>query len=210
MKKEPPSILHPSSFILPLVDERLSVYRSELLKWNAKVNLIGPEATSNLDEHLAEALAAAEILRPRGEVMDFGSGGGLPAIPMAIASDVNQWGARFHLVEADQKKWAFLKHIVRECALSSQVYGDRLQRLLPRLPSDLRFSLVVSRAVGNPEEWVPSLREHLEDGARVALFQGTPDTPEIAGFTRGEAYSLPRGDSNYLVIMTFHVEHYAG
>jgi 16S rRNA (guanine527-N7)-methyltransferase len=186
--------------------EQLALYKSELLKWTAKVNLIGPEAKEHLDEHIAEAVAAAEILRPAGEVMDFGSGGGLPAIPMAIASP----DARFHLVEADQKKWAFLKHIVRECGLSSQVYGDRLARLLPRLPSDLRFSLVVSRAVGNPEEWVPLLRNHLEVGARVALFQGTPEVPEIAGFERGEAVPLPRGESNYLVVLTFHVEHCSG
>lgn len=182
----------------------LATYRSELLRWNGKVNLIGPEATEHLDEHIAEAIAAAELLRPEGEVMDFGSGGGLPAIPMAIVSPA----ARFHLVEADQKKWAFLKHVVRECALSCQVYGDRLSRLLQRLPADLRFSLVVSRAVGNPEEWVPTLKDHLESGARVALFQGSPDAPQIAGFTRSEVFPLPRGESNYLVVLTFHVEQH--
>jgi 16S rRNA (guanine(527)-N(7))-methyltransferase RsmG len=190
-----------SSFILHR--SALDLYRSELLKWTAKVNLIGPEAQEHLDEHIAEAVTAAEILRPVGNVLDFGSGGGLPAIPMAIVAPE----ARFHLVEADQKKWAFLKHIVRECGLSSQVYGDRLSRLLPRLPADLRFSLVTSKAVGYPEQWVPSLKEHLEDGARIALFQGTPDVPEMEGFRRTEAIPLPRGESNYLVLLTFHVEH---
>jgi len=185
------------------VEDKLAFYKSELLRWTAKVNLIGPEATAHLDEHVAEAVAAAEILQPTGEVMDFGSGGGLPAIPMAIVRP----DARFHLVEADQKKWAFLKHIVRECGLSAQVYGDRLARLLPRLPADLRFSLVVSKAVGYPEEWVPLLKEHLEDGARIALFQGSPETPDIPGFTGEQAVPLPRGESNYLVILTFHVEH---
>ena len=189
----------------PAIDPRasLALYKTELLKWNAKVNLIGPEATANLDEHIGEAVAAAEILTPEREVMDFGSGGGLPAIPMAIVSPA----ARFHLVEADQKKWAFLKHIARECGLSCQIYGDRLSRLLQRLPADLRFSLVVSRAVGNPEEWVPTLKDHLEPGARIALFQGSPDAPAIAGFARGEVVQLPRGESNYLVVLTFHVEH---
>ena len=186
----------------------LERYKTELLRWNAKVNLIGPEATANVEEHIAEAVEAAEILQPKGNVMDFGSGGGLPAIPMAIVAKANGWAAEFHLVEADQKKWAFLKHIVRECGLSAQVYGDRLARLLPRLPSDLRFSLVVSRAVGRPEEWVPTLRDNLKDGARVALFQGTPDVPAIAGFTRGKAVPLPRGESNYLVTLTFHVEQH--
>jgi 16S rRNA (guanine527-N7)-methyltransferase len=181
------------------MDTRIATYKSELLKWNAKVNLIGPEAVANLEEHIAEAVAAAEILQPKGEVLDFGSGGGLPGIPMAIVSPE----ARFHLVEADQKKWAFLKHAVRECALNSVVHGDRLARLLGRLPASLRFSLVVSRAVGNPEEWVPSLKGHLEDGARIALFQGSPESPEITGFEAAGAVPLPRGESNYLVMLTF-------
>jgi 16S rRNA (guanine(527)-N(7))-methyltransferase RsmG len=185
------------------MQDRIQIYRQELLRWTAKVNLIGPEATEHLDEHIAEALAAAEILRPAGNVMDFGSGGGLPAIPMAIVSP----DARFHLVEADKKKWAFLKHIARECGLSCQVYGDRLTSLLPRLPADLRFSLVVSKAVGYPEEWVPSLKGRLEEGARIALFQGSPEVPDIPGFSRGDVVRLPRGESNYLAILTFHVEH---
>jgi 16S rRNA (guanine(527)-N(7))-methyltransferase RsmG len=187
------------------MDPRLALYRSELLKWTQRVNLIGPEAREHLDAHIDEALAAANILKPTGEVLDFGSGGGLPAIPMAIVAPE----ARFHLVEADQKKWAFLKHIVRECGLSSRVYGDRLARLLPRLPADLRFSLVVSKAVGYPEQWVPSLKGHLEDGARIALFQGSPELPELEGFSRGEAVALPRGESNYLVLLTFHVEQFS-
>jgi len=177
----------------------LAIYKQELLKWNERVNLIGPEARENLDAHIDEALAAAEILKPRGEVLDFGSGGGLPAIPMAIVSPESRW----HLVEADQKKWAFLKHVARECGLSAVIYGDRLARALKRFPAELRFSLVTSRAVGNPEEWVPALAEWMEPGGRFALFQSTPDAPEFAEGV--EVRALPRGDSNYLV--TFHVKH---
>src|SRR5256885_11965960 len=182
--------------------EALDIYKRELLKWNERINLIGPEATVTLDAHINEALAAAEILEPQKNVLDFGSGGGLPAIPMAIVAPE----ATFWLVEADQKKWAFLKHVVRECGLSAVVVGDRLSRALGRFPPDLRFSLVVSRAVGKPEEWLPTLRGHLADGARVGLFQSAPDFPEIAGFRSGEAIRLPRGDSNFLVTLTFHVE----
>jgi len=175
----------------------LKTYKRELLAWNEKINLIGPEAKANLDAHIDEALIAAELLKPRGEVLDFGSGGGLPAIPMAIASPE----ARFHLVEADQKKWAFLKHVTRECGLNAVIYGDRLARALKRFPPDLRFSLVTSRAVGNPEEWVPSLGEWMERGGRVALFQSSRDVPEIPSFEKGEVFSLPRGTSNYLVTL---------
>ena len=184
------------------MDPRLDLYRTLLLKWTEKVNLIGPEARANVDEHIREAVAAAEILRPEGDVLDFGSGGGLPAIPMAIVSPK----ARFHMVEGDQKKWAFLKHVVRECSLNAQVYGDRLHRALTRFPPDLRFSLVVSRAVGKAEEWVPTLREHLADGARIALFQSSPEAPAIEGFTASGSHGLPRGEFNWLTTMTFHVE----
>ena len=182
--------------------EALDIYKRELLKWNERINLIGPEAKANLDDHVNEALAAAEILEPQKNVLDFGSGGGLPAIPMAIVAPE----ATFWLVEADQKKWAFLKHIVRECGLSAVVVGDRLSRALGRFPPDLRFSLVTSRAVGEPEEWVPPLREWLEPGGRVALFQGTDDVPAIDGIGSSEVHRLPRGASNFLVVLTFHVK----
>ncbi len=181
----------------------IDTYKRELLKWNESVNLIGPEARDHLDDHIAEALAAADILEPRGNVLDFGSGGGLPAIPMAIVSPE----ARFHLVESDQKKWAFLKHVVRECGLNTIVYGDRLDRALKRFPPDLRLSLVTSRAVGTPERWVPWLEGWMEPGGRVALFQSSPDVPSIPHFEKQEAFSLPRGASNFLVTLAFHVEH---
>jgi 16S rRNA (guanine527-N7)-methyltransferase len=178
-------------------DNRLHLYKKLLLSWDEGMNLIGPEVRANLDAHVNEALEAADILQPLGEVLDFGSGGGLPAIPMAIAFP----DARFHLIEASRKKWAFLKHVVRDCQLSAVVYGDRLARALTRFPSDLRFSLVTSRAVGNPDEWLPSLAPWMQPNGRVALFQGSPDAPAIHHFRNVAAHKLPRG---YLV--TFHVE----
>lgn len=182
--------------------EKLELYKRLLLQWTEKVNLIGPEAKANIDDHIAEAVTAAELVKPEGECLDFGSGGGLPAIPMAIMAPES----RFSLVEADQKKWAFLKHVVRECGLNAVVYGDRLSRALARFPPSLRFSLVTSRAVGSPEEWVPSLAAWMEPRGRVALFQSTPDVPPIGGFEKTEVFRLPRGVSNYLVMLMFHVK----
>jgi 16S rRNA (guanine527-N7)-methyltransferase len=181
-------------------DPRLALYKRLLLSWNEKVNLIGPEAVENIDSHIDEAVVAAGLLKPVGEVLDFGSGGGLPAIPMAIQSP----GARFHMVEADQKKWAFLKHAARECALNAVIHGDRLHRVLPNLPRGL--SLVTSRAVGRPEEWLPLLTPVLADGARVALFQGIAEPPSVPRFSPAGVHQLPRGESNFLVTLTFHVE----
>ena len=179
-------------------DEKLDAYRAILLKWSERINLIGPEARRNIDEHLHEALEAARILEPKGRVLDFGSGGGLPAIPMAIASPE----ATFYLCEADQKKWSFLKRAIRECALNSVVLGDRLQRALETLDSEVKFRLVTSRAVGRPSEWVPLVADRLEQGARVALFERDPELPPIPGFAIASTHRLPRGDQNYLVVLT--------
>jgi len=176
---------------------QLELYKSLLLSWDGRMNLIGPEARANLDVHIEEALQAGAILQPRGEVLDFGSGGGLPAIPMAIAHPE----ARFHLVEASRKKWAFLKHVVRGCQLNAVVYGDRLDRVLKRLPPELRFSLVTSRAVGRPEEWLPTLARWMAPDGRAALFEGSAEVPGIDHFQKDSAHKLPRG---YLV--TIHVE----
>ena len=181
---------------------RIEIYKRELLRWNERINLIGPEAVLHLDEHIAEAVAAAGILKPCGDVLDFGSGGGLPAVPMAIVSSE----ARFHLVESDRKKWAFLKHIIRESELNAVIYGDRLAHVVARFPPDLRFSLVTSRAVGSPEQWVPSLAKCMMPGGRVALFQSSPEVPPIRSFENTGVVRLPRGSSNFLVTLTFHVE----
>ena len=182
-----------------MTDDRLERYKQELLRWNERINLVGPEARDNIDEHIEEALAGSAILGPQGEVLDFGSGGGLPAIPMAIVSPQ----AHFHLVESDQKKWAFLKHVVRECALNAVVHGGRLARVLMQLPPGLRFSLVTSRAVGKPQEWLPLMAPWMAEGGRVGLFQGSAEAPTVRSFVRSGAFPLRRGT---LVILTFHVE----
>ena len=172
-------------------------YKQLLLAWSAKVNLIGPEVKRNLDAHIDEAIAAARLLEPQGEVLDFGSGGGLPAIPMAIEFPA----ARYHLVEADQKKWSFLKYVARECALNAVVYGERLEKVVANLGPDFRLDLVTSRAVGHPEKWVPLLAPFLSTRGRVALFESSPAAPAIEDFELGSVHELPRGASNYLVIL---------
>lgn len=177
--------------------DKLARYRELLLSWSAKINLIGPEARRNLDAHLAEAVAAAQILQPAGEVVDVGSGGGLPAIPMAITSP----HARFHLVDSDTKKWAFLKHVIRECELNSVAYDGRLAEVAGRFDPAIRFSLVTSRAVGHPETWLPPLLPLLASEARVALFQGNDEAPEIGGLEHERTARLPRGEANFLVIL---------
>lgn len=172
-------------------------YEEVIRSWSERINLVGPEVKRNLRDHVEEAREAGRRLLPAGLCLDFGSGAGLPAIPIAI--DHPQ--AEFTLVEADQKKWAFLKHVVRECALNVRVLGDRLERLIDegRLGGPYRF--VTSRAVGYPERWVPRLSPSLEQGARVALFEHSGEPPAVVGFETEAVVPLSRGTDNYLIIL---------
>ncbi|MBW3670827.1 MAG: class I SAM-dependent methyltransferase [Acidobacteria bacterium] len=177
--------------------EQLERYEAVLRSWSERINLIGPEAKRHLRDHIDEAREAGARLQPTGKCLDFGSGGGLPAVPMAI----DHSDARFTLVEADQKKWAFLKHVARECALNVLVLGDRLERLLDDGRLDGPYRFVTSRAVGYPERWLPLLAPSLEEGARIALFEHAGEPPEVGGFETEEVVPLSRGTNNYLIIL---------
>ncbi|MBW3563905.1 MAG: class I SAM-dependent methyltransferase [Acidobacteria bacterium] len=169
----------------------------ELLReWAARVSLIGPAALRQLDLHIEEARLAGSLLQPSGEVLDFGSGNGLPGIPMAI----DHPEARFHLVESDQKKWAFLKHVVRECGINAEVHGVRLERMIEKGELESRIDLIVSRAVGRPRDWMPAARSLLRPGARVALLATSATAPQVDGYEIVRREPLPRGDKQELVI----------
>lgn len=176
-------------------DHKLNLFESELLRWNRKMNLLGPAAKNQLAEHVEEAIEAARHLAPRGTVLDLGSGNGIPAVPLAIEFPEIQ----VHMVEADQRKWAFLKHIVRRCGLKAEVHGERLERLLGEGRLDDSIELLVSRAVAAPEQWLPPARRLLKENGRVGLFRTGSELPPIEGYERVGTRQLERGESNYLI-----------
>src|ERR1019366_9878971 len=81
--------------------ERLAAYGALLLEANRRVNLTGAKDAAALLPHLLDALTLAGDVTE--SLVDVGSGGGLPGIPLALAT-----GARVVLVEPTAKKAAFL------------------------------------------------------------------------------------------------------
>ncbi|RMG17853.1 MAG: 16S rRNA (guanine(527)-N(7))-methyltransferase RsmG [Deltaproteobacteria bacterium] len=88
--------------------ERLWVLAERLVRWNRAVRLVGDARWETLIRlHLLDSLAASRQLRPEpGErVLDMGTGGGLPALPLAILyPEVEIWA-----VDSDRRKCAFVK-----------------------------------------------------------------------------------------------------
>jgi len=89
----------------------LEHYAALLRKWNAVQNLVSRETLAEIwPRHIEDSLQLVPLLRPHDrQIIDLGSGGGLPAIPMAIASRETE--RRFTLVEPVAKKASFLRAV---------------------------------------------------------------------------------------------------
>jgi 16S rRNA (guanine527-N7)-methyltransferase len=123
-------------------------YAELLLDWNRAVNLTGART---LEEILAQ-IAAGDVLLAMpwtgiGRVIDIGSGGGLPGIPLALAMAQ----AHFTLLEANSRKAAFLEHLAATLNLTNVAVATGRADELGRQP-ELReqFDRAISRAAAPP------------------------------------------------------------
>jgi 16S rRNA (guanine527-N7)-methyltransferase len=125
----------------PIAYEQFETYLELLLRWNQRINLTAvrePEAI--IRRHFVEcAFAAQHLPRDITTLLDYGSGAGLPGIPVAICRPE----IRVTLSEAQGKKIAFLSEARRVLGLSGEVYGARVETM----PEQLVFDAVAMRAV---------------------------------------------------------------
>ncbi len=116
----------------PMVLTLLQSYHTELIKFNAKVNLISRSTERDADEvHFADSILASKVMLGAGlprRVFDIGSGNGLPGLVLAIMDP----GRSYVLVESDVRKCEFMKHVVHVLSLSNvEVLNERLESLDP-------------------------------------------------------------------------------
>lgn len=121
----------------------LETYAALLIKWNAVQNLVSRETIGELwPRHIADSLQLMRYLRPTDlNLLDLGSGGGFPAIPLAIASRETE--RRFTLVEPIAKKASFLRTVARELGLKVTVHALRAEQI----DSRETFDVITSRAL---------------------------------------------------------------
>ncbi|MBD8066489.1 16S rRNA (guanine(527)-N(7))-methyltransferase RsmG [Devosia sp. PTR5] len=96
-----------------------------LTKWQRVQNLVSRETLNEFwDRHVADSLQVLKLTDASDLLfLDFGSGGGLPALPMAIASKGSP--RRFVLIEPNARKVSFLRTVSRELDLQVTVIGKR-------------------------------------------------------------------------------------
>jgi 16S rRNA (guanine527-N7)-methyltransferase len=130
------------------VDPRLQRYAELLLEWNRSVNLTGAQTRDEVAAQIADA-QGLEAISWRGleRVIDIGSGGGLPAVPLAIALPSIQ----FTLLEANQRKCAFLEFVAGTLGLRNiTVAPGRAEELGHHSVLRESFDRAISRAAARP------------------------------------------------------------
>ena len=140
-------------------------YSRLLLDWNGRINLTGSKSFAELvDDHFPDAFAVAATVKNAVSVVDVGSGGGLPGLPVAILAPQ----IRLLLLEPIHKKVAFLRMAVRELGLSGrvEVAARRLEAGLPAGRTN-GFDLAMSRAAFHPDEWLRRGRSLVRREGRI-------------------------------------------
>jgi 16S rRNA (guanine527-N7)-methyltransferase len=144
--------------------ELLLRFTNALLEWNTKINLVSRKDTEQFEtHHLLSALAIVKgVTFPDGAtILDIGTGGGLPGIPLAICFPY----CRFHLVDSIGKKIKVVNDIIQQLNLpnvtAEQVRAESLSK---------RVDFITGRAVSALEPFIALARPSLLKGD----FQGVP------------------------------------
>ena len=160
-------------FLNEALASALTTYYELLARWNQKINLTALDnADEAIDRLLLEPVLAAKAIegsRPRA-LLDIGSGGGSPAIPLALAlgSDVS-----LMMVEVKARKSAFLREAIRQLSMSHAVVENRRYEELLARPELLEgFDLLSVRAVRVEPKVLMTLQAFLRPGGELLLFRG--------------------------------------
>ena len=184
----------------PLDDEtasRFESYLSLFFRWRGRLNLSGVrDKEVILSRHLVESIAVAREL-PQGitTLLDFGSGAGLPGIPIALCRPE----MTVTLAESQGKKAAFLQEAVRVLGLKAVVYAQRAETL------EKTFDCVILRAVDKMPKAVAQATRLVAPGGWLALMTTNADIASLraaAGtqISWVEPVKLPAGNHRILAL----------
>ena len=158
--------------------DRFATYHREILLWNRRINLVSERSAQEIViRHFLDSLTPAPFLdRPDGALIDLGSGGGFPGIPLRIALPALQ----LTLVEASRKKSSFLFHVVRTLRLEGvQVIRERVQALTAEEILAGRFDTLISRAAFKLPDLIRTASFFLKPGGQLIAMKGADPQEEM-------------------------------
>tara|TARA_B100000029_G_scaffold444808_1_gene464829 strand:+ start:364 stop:1005 length:642 start_codon:yes stop_codon:yes gene_type:complete len=150
---------------------KFEIYLKTLKKWQNNLNLVG---TSTLDDpwrrHILDCGQISRYIDQRDrEIIDLGSGAGLPGIILSIMGYKNVL-----MVDSDFKKTVFISEALRACGLKSTVLTDRVENL-----KSLKNKTIVSRAFSSISLTLNLLKEKIQKDTELILLKGKQAKKEI-------------------------------
>ena len=185
--------------------ERLEAYVALIEKWNPKINLVSRSSLPEIwDRHIWDSAQIFDIAVEGSVWADFGSGGGLPGIVLAIFAKELRPDMQFYLVESDQRKCAFLRNAVREIGLNVKVHAERIEVLDP-----IGASVISARALTDLNGLLEFVERHSAKNGVAILPKGETWEKEILqaqenwSFKYEEITSKTNNDAAILKIKDF-------
>jgi len=156
--------------------EKLGLLESELRRWQAIKNLVGPGTLDHIwDRHIVDSLQLLE-LAPRAKTwLDLGSGAGFPGLVLAIAG--YERGLQVDLVESNSRKCAFLRHIARLTGARAKVHEARLETVIPAFVG--KADIVSARALASLAKLVEWTEPLLKTGTTGLFPKGRDAESEL-------------------------------
>jgi 16S rRNA (guanine527-N7)-methyltransferase len=158
--------------VSPAQQDKLMDYLALMFKWNAVYNLTSlRDPMQMVTHHLLDSLAAVPAFAKAHNVLDVGSGGGLPGIVLAIVRP----DMKVSMIDTVHKKTAFLTQVKAELSLTNvTVYTARVEQLQV---SD-KFDVITSRAFADLSDFVNWSHHLLADGGRYIALKGVAPKDE--------------------------------
>ena len=168
------------SLDLPLDEdkiEQLMCFIKLLEKWNKAYNLTSIRNTEDMVRlHLLDSLAIIPFIEGKN-VIDIGTGAGLPGIPLAIYLP----SISFTLLDSNAKKTRFVQQVILELKLKNvSVCHNRVERYLP----EVSFNTVITRAFASLSDIVKLTRHLLSKNGIILAMKGQPPDEQYINFAK--------------------------
>jgi 16S rRNA (guanine527-N7)-methyltransferase len=173
----------------------------ELVKWNAVTNITAVTQPEDIARnHFLDSLAPAGRVVPGGDLLDVGSGGGFPGLPLHI------FVPNLHttLLDAARKKVSFLRHVARELKLKDvEAVHARVEEFARQPGRALRYDVIVSRAFSAVAPFVRAALPLLKPHGCVMAFRGSVSAAELRELQE------TAGSGSLGAVLSLEVQRYA-